>query len=378
MVAVGQRVLTDWIVKPERKTFDANNIEELEAYLDDSDRGMLMVPINETSDIVLAADGTLARDGFNLTLLAAHQLCHCLAPGLWDFVAEVSGISPRMHSAIFSRTVAIDVLNKMSKLRFNMKNGLRGRQMLKDLNARRVNCIVGTGYQRLSNKQFYENVDEMMMALTPVVHFNDATVIGGSMSLTYAHNDSNMAFTFGGVTFHGGYYFGNSETGECGVHTAIMLKVGSRPLRCISKPRSLSHTGKDFASRLRQHLGGTLLTARNMELLGDQAEISLSVPLALLGPDRKLDQNRRQHLRHLLVRRHLPQLVAKDAMYNAIYGGTMCDEMPAQVTQAAVESRIGLDLVLGLMRSATTLPIRGRARAERLAFIMLNGKVPIK
>ena len=364
-------------IRPPLLTYNKDQQDELYARLLEVYQCTAMVPINEPDDVEMARDGTLVSSGYRMSYLALQQICRRLATGLWTFASDISGVSLRDDSvaAIHAPSLAISAINATCKLRFRAKYGLVGRHMIRNDADKIIDGVVGPGYRFLAHHQFLDIVRTLLDTTEHPAHFHSAQLIGRRLRMVFLLDD--VFFRWNDYVFRGGYCFGNSEAGECSIYTAFTLQLEGTPHMCMAKPRTLHHQGKQFASKMRRLLTGTIFNKQEFDRIAENADATLGHRLDLMGEE-TINQARRKALGHTLVRAGMSQQSANTIVRDTIYRGAEGEAGAPRINAADIRARNGLDLYVAILRRAASLDIETREDLERIAYQFISGKVGVK
>lgn len=364
---------------PTTREFGEAQEEEFLTHVREIDAQTTTVPIERPADVALADDGTLAQDGYHFSLLAFSQLCQCVASGLSMLVEDLSGLRRRSASfdSVVSLPIAARILNTCVELRFRAEKGPYGRLMIRDTKRRVVEGIVGPGYRYLPHCELYEGVREMLEQADPPARFAGAWLLGRRLSLCML-GEPPLFRTRVGDTFYGGYYFSNSEAGECSVGAAFLVGREGAEERCIGGVAGggskLAHAGRSFRKKLAHLLTSTLVDPRHVERLARNADKLLEHPLAVLGEDGRMDKSRVEILVDRLSSHGMGRPTAREVLRWAVYAGLRGEVIPAKLRPAEIASRTWYDVFVAMLRRAQLLPPAAREAVEQTAYNLLLGK----
>jgi len=363
------------VVPTQRRVFAADATDAFIDHTSQVDANTLVSPIVDPADVALDDNGKLRTNGYRLTYLAVQQLGKYTATGLTQLVTDIGGIrrSRRGYDGAISVATAARILNACVKLRFRTPEGLYGRQLLQNNETRVVDGIVGPSYRYLPHRTLYEAASDMLRAALPPATFHEVVLIGRRLSMVF-HFDSPLFTLADGATYGGGYYFANSEVGECGVHAAFILTLLGTSSRCLAKPQTLAHTGRAFTRKLGGMLASTVVDANYAEMLRNRAEGLSSIPLSLTNDKGIVNAARRRRLVQLLHGRNIAQSVAATAVDRAIYVGAGGDRFLDRRDAGEFASRTAYDLFRALMSLAEEHHSALREQVERTAFDLLTGR----
>jgi len=359
-----------WVEWPQGNAFSANQAEAFYDHVAHINSVTFNATIEELQDIRLSPAGRLAIDNSKLSLLAAKQLCQYLAAGLWTYVADVSGIvrKPGRVDQMLDPALAIAVINKTLELRFLLDGGLRRRQLVKNTATNVVDGIVGNKYRFLPHSRLYELAEEFLDGLAPPAKFHTALLHGRRLAMVFLYDEP--LFQHRNRAIYNGYYFANSEAGQCSVSAASVIQVDG--LRSLGNFMQLPHSGKTFVKRLNKKLG-QVIAARPFRdaaaLAAVDRRLARTLPIVIKS---RPALARCQQLVRLLTAKKVDRRVAEAAVHHAVFGAD-ADELPS-ATQV-IEPPTNFDLWIWLMREASHLHIRDRELVERVAFGLLSGNL---
>jgi len=352
-----------WVEIPDQFEYARTEAEDLAADLERAHSTMLRTEINDREDILLKPDGRLRLTDNMLTLLAVKQMCTLMAAGLWQYVADVGGIVRRklLSDEAMSPELAINTLNSSIDLRAEVEGGLVGRHMICDTEAETVDGIVGAKYQYLAHTQLYEIVSEMLLAADQPSEFYAATRIGRLLAMDFLRPINFM--NYGDTPLFAGHYFRNSEAGEGGVKSAIIIQVGIGKLRCMSKLISVPHVGRKFTNKLGRMLASTTDTDNLLAHLQATAVRTLDTEIPLITDDNQVDGEYRKSLV-----KHLNMAGADNAFVESVIAKVELLDGPITVWNVFYE----------LIAGAVWLHPTDREKAEHVAFQILTGTLKLE
>jgi hypothetical protein len=360
-------VLAKW---PDVFEFGPKGYQELTEHVRSVDDSTRFVPIEDLEDVRLNDDGTRTKDGYRYSWLAFRQLCQQISPGLVQLAADIGGLrhSKDASEVAISVATAARVVNACARLRFRSPRGLTDRQMVQDTEMRTVDGIVGPGYRYLDHFSLIESATGMLECVDDPAVFHGASLHGRRLAMTY-HCEKEFVEMPNGDSFHGGFYFGNSEAGECGVHAAFVLNLTGTELRCISQIQKLSHAGRSFAKKLGHLLSSVLL-------LEDQARHVKRSAVKLLETNlrvtRETLKSRNRRIVLALRNQGLDADLAKPVTRRAIFIGRYGNEVPRQVGDTELKERTYYDVFYHLIKQAEGLHPKQRELLERVAYGLLS------
>src|SRR5690349_21563759 len=122
--------------RPPAYEFAAHEESDLKETLYEIDRNTAVSPVGAIQDILINPDTGQTASGYRYSDVAIAQLAALLAPGLQQLVLDVYGQwrRPGEDKRFYSPTQAIEIFNRIAKLRFEKK--LAGMQLIRDVRNR--------------------------------------------------------------------------------------------------------------------------------------------------------------------------------------------------------------------------------------------------
>jgi hypothetical protein len=373
--------LLNLIARPEAYAFDANEVAALRTALIEANRNTLITPVGAPTDVMLNADTGHLLNDYRYSDVAMAQICSLVAPGLLQLVLDVCGQWRKAgeDKRYFSGPHAIDIFNRMVRLRFDRK--LAGMQLVRDTRNKTVDGLVGMRYRYLSNEDFFGRVEQTYQGTTR--QFREACLYGRQLVIRYTIPVEAQIVELIGERFIPGFHFANTEVGGKSIRSAVML-IREHDNSCVLSPYSDSsggrvvHSGKSFDRRLHGLLSNIAYRVPPKNQLLQGAQRLDMRKLELGGPNH---EKAVRSLTTALRRKKLNLGFAKRVVSSAATKGrgdddSLADRMPDE-RRLVLESRTYYDLFVALIREARQLPIDQRETAEQVAYAMLTGKVSI-
>lgn len=362
---------------PEEQQFDSKQFDQLMKQLRAADQYTIRKTISSPKDVQLGPGGRLVDGDFRLSPLALRQLCTQIANGLWPLVADIAGIhiTERSYDQAVSVPLAARLVNDCLNLRFKAVDGLIGRDMIQDHDARIVDGIVGPRYQFLPNCELLELLEDLLSTHDVPMRFHSAKLVGRRLEVVYLADKVLAKCDDGDI--RGGVYFINSEAGECSVRGATILQIG-HTMRAMNELRRLKHSGKDFIKRLQRMLMDVLLTWDRTVEVAKAMHIRMDVPVHLVT--KTVDDGlviwkaARQKLKGRFAE-YVDRPVASDIVRKVIYMGADGTHVPRTTPIEEIAKRRVRDAVIVAMKSAYGQYPKISEGLSRLAFDILSGKV---
>lgn len=378
-LGTGELVVDTLTRMPTRREFDSSQEEALLQALDVLERNTLLVPCRTPEMLWLSDDGKLPGD-YVLSPLAFRQLCSTVSPGLCNLVLDIAGERRREETAsdaVVSPALAARIINSCVKLRFNTKNGPYMRRFVQDVEQRSVEGFVGAGYRWLPHAQLVEMVTHRLTSFQPGVTFHSAVIAGRRLGIAYQTEHPLVTVPGLGI-FHLGYYFCNSEAGECGVHGGVCVVLRDQPFRALGPLRDVRHAGLNFEKKIQALTTNAMNDGEQWMKYDWQSTVgNLQRSLVLVTPGGKYDPAQTARLAERFRRKHLSADLVRAVMRWTVYAGGDGDYIPGKVKTADLASRTVLSLFTRLLRMAVAQYPKHREKMERLAFLLLTGEMKI-
>lgn len=367
-------------VEPDCLHFENNEERALELALEHADEHTVHMDLLSPSDIRLDETGKLRSGGFRFTTLALAQICQKLCPGLSKLAFTVSGMvrGPEDPPEIFSVPMASRIINELATIRFDF---LRGRQLIRDTRTGLIEGLTGSGYQFLSNKEFYERVRDSIEQSPVKQKFHEAILVGRRLTLYYRHQKPVAELTTSWSTkspdaFYEGYDLTNSETGDCAVRTAPVLLMGNHDAVSLRGPRRrrLIHSGSKFARNLILSLQRTFTDRDVVRKLGYRLGELSDISLGFGQLKEEEHKNRFMKFVNVLGQHKLTRSCAERVMRVALYQNAKRHDRPGSI-RTGLENRTHYDLLVALMCEARQVSPAIQETVERTAYNLLINRL---
>jgi hypothetical protein len=360
---------------PETLTFRADQLIEFYDYIEGVNDRTEMEALDAFEDIRLADEGPRERDGAFLSDLAFRQLCNHVSPHLGKLIADIAGLRPAANaeSDVCNLTTAIRILNTCAELRFFMRDGLYSRLAVCDTEKGVIEGFIGPGYQYYPHTALFEAARDILEAADMPAVFHYAKIEGRRVSMVFLM-EQPLFKLHTGERFGGGYYFNNSEAGECGVHAAAICTRFGTEQRCIGKIKQLRHTGARFGRRVADLISEVLLTEEIPQRWQGWAERLFTRKLHALDDHNNVSENRRRHFEDTLASQDIERGTAKVILDWAIMAGSEGTSVPTRLDTDAIRERTSYDIFITMMRIAEDYHPTGREKIEKVAFRLLSNR----
>jgi hypothetical protein len=371
-----------FMLEPELVAFKANQLSALNKHLDEVEQNTEVTPIASVDELTLDRLGRTDASRSRVTTTAIAEICRQACPGLFKTISSLSGlISDEKRQPCLAEMLVVYCLT--IKARFD--DTLADKSLIKDIKKNRIDGIIGSGYQYLSNKHFFDLVQTSIEHAVPSLTFQGAELLGRTIVITYRQDKPIQTKP---DTFYSGIYFMNSELGDHSVKAANILvqpKTNFRAASSLYEGRVV-HSGKDFKTRVAKTLHMLINKHNSLE---PKLSISLSkgllklpeLPLGLakLKPSEAID--RAEELVTRLCRKKISNQHAERVIYSALNWGSdsvqPSGSTEAQIRRETWGGRTAYDLFIALVRDASSRSMSYRLSLERVAYDLALGKISI-
>lgn len=353
---------------PDYKVFSSAQVSKLEAELESIDNFTTIETVNSPSDIQLGTNFLTLSGKNQLTTVALTQLCGALCPGLNKVVSDVAGLGQLFPEKAVKPSLALELYNKVASFRFEQ---LQDKSVVYNLKHKRIDGIIGAGYRTLSNKTLFEITQDAISDTSAVFH--EGILFGRTLILSYRFD---KPFTDKPDTYYGGFYFTNSEVGDCSVRIASLvmnIKTNEKAIRTHRKGRMV-HIGRNFATRVRKSIFEAANKPWSEEYFKSRMQSLPSISLGLTGSEKE-DEDKINNLITILARRGLSAQIAERVMFNVLYQGNKSQDN--SMTEPSWSKKTVYDLFLSLIRDAKNRTLSTRETLERAAYDILAGSVKL-
>ena len=371
---------TELAVFPTVKMYNSRQYNDLREVSERFATSTQLVLLERPEQILLSANGKTLEGAYRFSTLALKQFCSKVSSGLYNLLMDISGLYRKIgHTdAVVSNETAIQIFNACVKLRFRSDSVLMSQMLVVDSHSGIIEGVVGKGYKYLAHNTLCDLIDEAFKEFQSELLFFQATLIGRRLSLAYTAE--YPAFKLDdGVKVSPGLYFNNSESGECGVHMADMLRLDLGELgqiKAISKLKHVSHSGRKFDTRVRKVIRQAIEKAPSNAKLESGLKRLKHINLGLEIKDGKITSWSGDFCRRISCRK-IDEDVAKEVARWTMYAGGYGSLIPAAVDAKAIRGRNGYDLALSLMRIASNQHPRIREPMEQLAYDLITGRFDV-
>lgn len=363
-------------VEPKIFEFSSNEESRLRKTLEEIDSHTLHINLSSPSDIRMDDDGKLKAGGFRFTTLAMSQICQKLCPGLTKLAFTVSGLiaDPDDEKDQKSVPLAVKIINDLTALRFDR---ISGRQLVRNTKTGLIEGMTGTGYQFLSNSEFFDRVTQAVEQSPKELVFHDARLIGRKLTV-YFRNRRSILTTPGwdGKEYPDEFYeafdLTNSETGECAMRTSPVFVLSNRDASALRGPkrRRLVHSGLSFTKNLVVALNKTINDTSVFRGLKDRIEELKSINLGFSNLSEEQHKQRISQFNNLLGQHKLTRLSADRVTRVALYRNAKKTGRPGAVF-SELKKRTAYDLLISLMCESRQVSPTLKESVEKTAYELL-------
>jgi len=366
--------MNKFLVKPKAEVYAPDQFDGFLEALNTADQYTVQVPINHPEDLLLDDAGCLVESGFRLSPLAFKQICMFVAKGLWPLIMDIGGVTrgSRSFDGVISPALAARIFNDCVQLRFRVKDGICGRLLIQNHNTKVIDGVVGVRYQYLANHLLLDGASDLLATHSVPMEFWGGTLTGRRMSVTFLAPEA-LATTPAGQDLYGGCYVTNSEAGECGVRSSLLLQYDDTPLRCISKLHSITHVGKSFMKRLQRMVMKVLHDWDGIVDVVNDIE-HLATTLDVLDDTGKIKRTWQRRVATRLsnyVDKGLADAMIRQAIYTDVRDDPLKERM-RRVAERTVE-----DFFVVIMEHADGQYPEVRESLERAAYDVLAKRIPL-
>lgn len=367
----------------EAAVYGPDGLPSLRTALDDLTAATLVEDIDDPESLTLKPDGRM-RDGYRYTRTAFRQVANVLARGLAGLVSDVAGElrDPGEDRAV-SFQDAVRIFNRILGLRH--ASLVSRYRVVRNLNTRTIDGLVGSRFLLLQNADLLEKVEELTVEHEPALQFREATLAGRRLVVRYITREP--LFTLPGHVaagpadpIHGGFHFANSEIGgESSLRGAPLLWRAASDTAALGRwfgGGRVTHAGKSFDRRTFAIFADASRSHQDPRRLRDQVANLHRRELGLTSDDEERE-DRIKALVAALVERDVPKTEARKAVLSAIYVGAYGEEraLLTPPSGATLAGRTEFDLFVALGAETRYAHAATRDAAERAAYDLLVGRL---
>ena len=351
-----------FIVLPEVRRY--TDVDRCWSYLAESIKSLDFQIITSHEDICLDAAGRLIGSPYRLSWLAFQQLCSYAANGLSKLLVDLIGI-PKQDDVIVSQATAIQIFNSCTRLRFNARDGIYQKKLMRFGEGKTIEGVVNVSYRHLPNWQLLES----SLSQFPQAEFIGGTLVGKRFGYLLKIHQDPLETSMGPV--YGCLYIGNSEVGECGVRASAAIVPCNTSQRLLVRMHYVSHTG----NRFRKRVSGLLRCASGDldRLLKRWAEWAkhMEISLDLISDDAICDKRHAMWVRRL-VQYGVPRYVAAAGVCAVECLNEDPALLPARNDIESIKKRTVGELSWNLLSFTDGKPFILRERVEPAVFRLID------
>lgn len=362
--------------------FAAHEEPELARFLTAQDEATELLYLDGPEQLCIDGDGKTLSGKRRYTSDALRRLCSLTCPGLYRVLRDLAGDNPTRHFTGRSCSLpeAAEVLNRVIRRRY--EEGLDGMRLLCDEGALTVDGLLSRSYQRLANRDFYEQLGGLLDDERGRLRFHAARLYGRRLFLELVRTEPLWGRTVvrDGVEladdYRAGYLFTNAEVGDASVRGQPLVlrgRDGTVAVGRSGRAGTAAHAGKNFRVRLAGLLAYTLERGFRAETLAEAVARLEAIPLGAYESLPDAARRRRLVLR-ALERLGLTPRQGQLALRGALLSGSF-DETTRLRAAAPAEmaGRTLFDLYTSLVRLAAASSVLARDRLCRQAYLLLTG-----
>lgn len=362
--------------------FSARKAGELETSLKTMDAVTTLDNVDDPEELQLKDNGETKTGEFRYTRAAFNQVAQLIAPGLSKLMPDISGTVtlPDDRERLVDGAAAVNFWNDLVAARFPLFTGQR---LIRNTQERTIEGIVGHKHQYLGNWDLYREVIQTLASYPEHrdVNMYAASLVGRRFSVWFRNDTPMFTKTVDGEPwpFYHGYYFTNGEA--TGTSVRGTLAVFTRKGTCLGSykrfGRRVTHTGKDFQSRMAQMVTGLVESEVPVDELAEGGEVLLT---RSLGYDATWDDSQRKEqtkkLVHSLSLLGVPKNLAVEIVEAGLTTGRQQGEQHPITHDVGrlYATRTLLDLFVPLLWLARKLDLSRREKVEQAAYELLAGR----
>jgi hypothetical protein len=210
------------------------------------------VPIVDEAQLVMAADGRIAENGYRFNAIGFSAVANAMISGLNPVFNDLTGESRNSFKTSLSSgdlATAVSIYNMALKARFD---NLRERTLLVNHREKTVDGFLGLEHRMLDNAVFFTMGADELESRQPDSVFYRAELIGRELRLYFVDNKTkrNNLYHDPRHIFAAGWYFSNREDSGLAVRASLCVttKFGAA-VASKSSSSAVRHTGADLIGR---------------------------------------------------------------------------------------------------------------------------------
>lgn len=312
------------------------------------------IPIVDEAQLVMAADGRIAENGYRFNAIGFAAVANALISGLNPVFNELAGEARNAFKLSFSSgdlATAVSIYNMLLKARFD---NLRERTLLVNHREKTVDGFLGLEHRMLDNAVFFTMASEELDARQPASIFYRAELIGRELRLYFIDSKTkrNNIYHDPRHMFASGWYFSNREDSGLAVRSAlcVITKFGAA-IEPKSRGSAVRHTGADLVGRAAIMIGKLVERTIDMDAVarGVNRLSTMSLNLSDSTKARELAMNRWvEYLGRFKISREDGRNICKNA---AAVGADIDPRNPTDLySREVLASRTAYDLFCSILR----------------------------
>lgn len=331
-----------------------------------------LVPVRHKDDLRLGMDGRVISNGLRYSWLAFNQISTRLSPGLRPLLRSLGGAwdTDSLTAHGVDRRLAADVFNRIVDVRFSAIPAISEQQQVQNRCDNLIEGFVGLKYRYLPNATLMEAVQQTLSTIAPETQLHQAVMQGRRLALVFV--DPTKEIYVQSEPFYCGYYFANSEAGECSVRASSGLMHATIPLWILSRTCHAPHAGKDFFRRVYRLCHNVALSDEQWTKLQHAVVEFAQRPLGVTTSDGRLVEERVKRLAREMAGCGLPTKIAKRYLHRSLLGDDAAVDSTAMSPRFAAADCTWGDVMLCCLRSRRA----GHVRHQEAMGSVLGKLVP--
>lgn len=233
-------------------SFNASQQEDCKQFLAQRTAETECVPIVDEAQLVMAADGRIAENGYRFNAIGFAAVANGMISGLNPLFNDLAGEAYHAFRSSLSSgdlATAVSIYNMVLKARFDK---LRERTILVNHREKTIEGFLGIEHRMLDNSAFFNLAAEELEARQNDAVFYRAELIGRELRLYFIDSTTkrNNLYRDPRHMFATGWYFSNREDSGLAMRAAlcVMTKFGAA-IQSKSRGSAVRHTGADLVGR---------------------------------------------------------------------------------------------------------------------------------
>lgn len=334
--------------------FNSAQREDCKNFLSQRASDTECIPIVDEAQLVMAADGRIAENGYRFNAIGFAAVANALISGLNPVFNELAGEARNAFKLSFSSgdlATAVSIYNMLLKARFD---NLRERTLLVNHREKTIDGFLGLEHRMLDNAVFFTMAAEELDARQPSSTFYRAELIGRELRLYFIDSKTkrNNLYHDPRHVFASGWYFSNREDSGLAVRSSlcVMTKFGAA-IEPKSRGSAVRHTGADLVGRAAIMIGKLAERTIDMDAVarGVNRLSTMSLNLSDSTKAREVAMNRwAEYLGRFKISREDSRNICKNA---ASVGADIDHRNPADLySREVLANRTAYDLFCSILR----------------------------